>query len=67
MVALKSNSVGWVSNGRSTYKYNPSISVGDPNQLCSDPDPDPGSHAYSDPAPGSEQDPNKYRTNPDPT
>jgi len=34
----------------------------DLNRLCSDPDPDPGSHVHSDPdpAPGSEQDPNKF-------
>jgi len=31
-------------------------SVVGPSRLCSDPDPDPGSHVYSDPdpAPGSE-------------
>jgi len=34
----------------------------DPNRLCSDPDQDPASHVHSDPdpAPGSEQDPNKF-------
>jgi len=32
----------------------------DPNRLWSDPDPDPGSHVHSDPAPVSEQDPNKF-------
>jgi len=34
----------------------------DPNRLCSDPDPEPGSHFHRDLdlAPESEQDPNKF-------
>jgi hypothetical protein len=36
------------------------ISVVDPNRLCSDPDPASHVHSDPDPAPGSEQDPNKF-------
>ena len=37
----------------------------DPKRLCSDPDPDFGSHVHSDPDPDLAPDPNRIRINSD--